>query len=77
MLLVEQVGILDVDLCGPSIPKMFDIAECDIRRNAQGYVQACFAAMSDYYMVSIVWTRRRVSTKSEHRWVSIKSGHIG
>jgi len=31
-----QVGLLDVDLCGPSIPKMFSVEDKDIHQCPEG-----------------------------------------
>ncbi|WP_419639443.1 P-loop NTPase [Thiolapillus sp.] len=33
-----QVGLLDVDLCGPSIPKMFNLEGHSIHQCSEGYV---------------------------------------
>lgn len=32
----SQVGILDVDLCGPSLPRMFGVEDADIHTAADG-----------------------------------------
>jgi Mrp family chromosome partitioning ATPase len=31
-----QVGLLDVDLCGPSVPKMFGVEGSDIHQCPEG-----------------------------------------
>lgn len=33
-----QVGILDVDLCGPSIPQMLGLTDCNVHQSSSGYV---------------------------------------
>jgi Mrp family chromosome partitioning ATPase len=33
-----KVGVLDVDLCGPSIPKMFNIEQGVINQSEQGWI---------------------------------------
>lgn len=33
-----KVGVLDIDLCGPSIPKMFGLDAAQIRQSPQGWV---------------------------------------
>ncbi|KFQ26337.1 Cytosolic Fe-S cluster assembly factor NUBP2, partial [Merops nubicus] len=33
-----QVGILDVDLCGPSIPRMFRVQDSDVHQCDSGWV---------------------------------------
>ena len=34
----KKVGLLDVDLCGPSIPKMLNVEGHDIHQSSQGWV---------------------------------------
>lgn len=34
----KKVGILDVDLCGPSIPRMMNVEGCDIHQCSAGWV---------------------------------------
>lgn len=34
----KKVGLLDVDLCGPSIPKMVNVENHDIHQSSQGWV---------------------------------------
>ncbi|XP_008934893.1 PREDICTED: cytosolic Fe-S cluster assembly factor NUBP2-like, partial [Merops nubicus] len=34
----EPVGILDVDLCGPSIPRMFRVQDSDVHQCDSGWV---------------------------------------
>lgn len=34
-----RVGVLDIDLCGPSIPKMFGLGEAQIRQAPNGWVR--------------------------------------
>ena len=34
----KKVGLLDVDLCGPSIPKMLNVEGCDIHQSSQGWL---------------------------------------
>ncbi|KAL3876045.1 hypothetical protein ACJMK2_033931 [Sinanodonta woodiana] len=34
----KKVGLLDVDLCGPSIPKMFNVEEKDIHQCPEGWL---------------------------------------
>ena len=35
-LIIFQVGILDVDLCGPSIPRMMNVEEKDVHQCSAG-----------------------------------------
>jgi Mrp family chromosome partitioning ATPase len=35
-----KVGVLDVDLCGPSIPKMFNLGENVIHQCNEGWIPA-------------------------------------
>ncbi len=32
-----QVGVLDVDLCGPSIPRMLNLENNDVHQCSEGY----------------------------------------
>lgn len=34
----KKVGLLDVDLCGPSIPKMLNVEGSDIHQSSQGWI---------------------------------------
>uniref|UniRef100_A0A6J0UU59 Cytosolic Fe-S cluster assembly factor NUBP2 isoform X1 n=1 Tax=Pogona vitticeps TaxID=103695 RepID=A0A6J0UU59_9SAUR len=34
----KKVGILDVDLCGPSIPRMLNVQDCDVHQCDSGWV---------------------------------------
>lgn len=36
VLIIFQVGILDVDLCGPSIPRMMNVEEKDVHQCSAG-----------------------------------------
>ena len=36
--LILQVGILDVDLCGPSIPRMMNVEGKDVHQCSAGWV---------------------------------------
>lgn len=33
-----QVGILDVDLCGPSVPYLLNLEGKDVHQSSEGYV---------------------------------------
>ena len=33
---LSQVGILDIDLCGPSIPRMFNLESHDVHQCSDG-----------------------------------------
>jgi Mrp family chromosome partitioning ATPase len=33
-----RVGVLDIDLCGPSLPRMFGVPHASILQSSQGYV---------------------------------------
>lgn len=47
---VLQVGLLDIDICGPSIPKMLGLEGQEVHQSASGwspvYVQDNLAVMS-------------------------------
>ncbi len=36
--LIQKVGVLDVDLCGPSVPKMFNVEKAIVHQCEQGWM---------------------------------------
>lgn len=50
---VPQVGILDVDLCGPSIPRMLSIAHTDVHQCDSGWVPVYTDAQKTLAIMSI------------------------
>lgn len=34
-----QVGLLDIDICGPSIPRMFGLVGANVEQGEHGYKQ--------------------------------------
>lgn len=51
--LVLQVGILDVDLCGPSIPRMLNIVSTDVHQCDSGWVPVYTDAQKSLALMSI------------------------
>lgn len=41
-----QVGVLDVDLCGPSIPRMLGVSKCEVHQCDAGWVPVCVDRLS-------------------------------
>lgn len=59
-----QVGVLDVDICGPSMPRMFGVEQAEVRRSSYGwspvYVRENLALMSIGFLLesrdaAVVW----------------------
>lgn len=50
---VLQVGILDVDLCGPSIPRMLSIVHTDVHQCDSGWVPVYTDAQKTLALMSI------------------------
>lgn len=48
-----QVGILDVDLCGPSIPRMLNIVHTDVHQCDSGWVPVYTDAQKSLALMSI------------------------
>lgn len=48
-----QVGILDVDLCGPSIPRMLNIKQTDVHQCDSGWVPVYADAQQTLALMSI------------------------
>jgi Mrp family chromosome partitioning ATPase len=62
-----QVGLLDIDLCGPSIPTMLGLSKETIRENGQGCVpmhqrcQVCHSSYLDMQLGASVQVRPEAS----------------
>lgn len=50
---VHQVGILDVDLCGPSIPRMLNVGRPDVHQCDSGWVPVYTDAEKNLALMSI------------------------
>lgn len=50
---VPKVGILDVDLCGPSIPRMLNIVHTDVHQCDSGWVPVYTDAQQSLALMSI------------------------
>ncbi|KAH8739512.1 hypothetical protein FG386_001944 [Cryptosporidium ryanae] len=59
-----SVGLLDIDICGPSAPKMMGVQDCDVHTSATGwspvYVSETLSVMSTAFLLSesddaIIW----------------------
>jgi Mrp family chromosome partitioning ATPase len=44
----KRVGILDVDLCGPSIPRMTGLESHEVHQSPQGYVVSLDSLVLDW-----------------------------
>eukprot|EP01101_Sappina_pedata_P008467 TRINITY_DN4696_c0_g1_i1.p1 TRINITY_DN4696_c0_g1~~TRINITY_DN4696_c0_g1_i1.p1 ORF type:complete len:273 (-),score=78.35 TRINITY_DN4696_c0_g1_i1:39-857(-) len=42
----KKVGLLDVDLCGPSIPKLLNLEDAKVHQSTQGWVPVCATQVS-------------------------------
>ena len=49
----HQVGILDVDLCGPSIPRMLGVGRPDVHQCDSGWVPVYTDAQKSLALMSI------------------------
>lgn len=58
----KRVGILDIDLCGPSIPKMFGVSKNEIHVCDEGCVsvQVLVCGVSNDGATVLCWYRRGV-----------------
>lgn len=50
---VHEVGILDVDLCGPSIPRMLSVGRPDVHQCDSGWVPVYTDAEKNLALMSI------------------------
>lgn len=50
---IHQVGILDVDLCGPSIPRMLSVGRPDVHQCDSGWVPVYADAQKTLALMSI------------------------
>lgn len=53
LLCVHQVGILDIDLCGPSIPRMLNVGRTDVHQCDSGWVPVYTDAEKSLALMSI------------------------
>ena len=54
-----QVGVLDIDICGPSIPRVMGLEGEQVHQSGSGWSPVVGSALSHNYVfiVSFVWLR--------------------
>ncbi|KAJ8318992.1 hypothetical protein KUTeg_004083 [Tegillarca granosa] len=51
----STVGLLDVDLCGPSIPRMFNVEKHDIHQCPEGWLPVFVDKEQQLAVIDVVW----------------------
>ena len=41
----KQVGLLDVDICGPSVPRLLDMQDCSVQESPYGWIPPWYAPL--------------------------------
>eukprot|EP01100_Stratorugosa_tubuloviscum_P009990 TRINITY_DN422_c0_g1_i1.p1 TRINITY_DN422_c0_g1~~TRINITY_DN422_c0_g1_i1.p1 ORF type:complete len:284 (-),score=129.73 TRINITY_DN422_c0_g1_i1:103-954(-) len=47
----QKVGLLDIDLCGPSIPRMLGLENCQVQQTGQGWLPVVYNADPTFHLV--------------------------
>lgn len=81
----RQVGVIDVDICGPSIPRMFGVENEEVKRSNMGwqpvYVRENLAVISVGFMLSdrtsaVVWRGPRKDSLIKQFFTDVSWGDL-